>query len=242
MEAQMQFAMRAFLIRQPGALLPAVIAALLLGTACPALAQDEKAQAAQYAAARQAGDWPQAERLAQQLVDARPQRWEYRHDLARALLNQGKYQESVNAYQAAIPLAEVMSSSQARTDTGVMYTEMGNAYLKLHKNAEAVEAYGKAAPLAANPGVAYFNLCAVFYNMGKSVEAIGACDKAIAADPARADAYFIKGSALFGDGKVGPGGSYTVPAGTVQALEKYLSLAPNGGHAGDVREMLKALK
>ena len=37
-------------------------------------------------------------------------------------------------------------------------------------------------------------------------------------------------------------GTYTVPPGTIEALNKYLKLAPTGGHAADVQAMLDALK
>ena len=104
----------------------------------------------------------------------------------------------------------------------------------------AVSAPALADSIAA--AVPYFNACATFYNTGKMEEAIAACDKAIAIDPNKADAYFIKGSALFGNGKVGSGGKYAVPPGTVETLNKYLELAPDGGHAGDVHAMLDSLK
>jgi tetratricopeptide (TPR) repeat protein len=90
--------------------------------------------------------------------------------------------------------------------------------------------------------VTYFNSCATFYNLGKMDEAIAACDKAIALDPNKADAYFIKGSALFGNGTIDGSGKYQVPPGAVEALNKYLALAPNGPHAPDVHAMLDSLK
>jgi hypothetical protein len=93
-----------------------------------------------------------------------------------------------------------------------------------------------------NSSVSYFNACATLYNSGKMEEAIVACDKAIALDPNKADTYFIKGSALFGNGKVGTDGEYEVPPGTVEVLNKYLELAPDGGHAQDVHAMLDSLK
>ena len=95
---------------------------------------------------------------------------------------------------------------------------------------------------AGNPAVAAYNRCAMLYNAGKTDEAIAACDQAIALDPGKADAYFVKGSALYGNGKIGSGGKYEVPPGTVEALNKYLELAPNGAHAQDVHAMLDALK
>lgn len=103
---------------------------------------------------------------------------------------------------------------------------------------------GPAAAIASSTDspVSAFNACAILYNSGKMDEAIVACDKAIALDPNKADAYFVKGSALFGNGKVGAGGKYEVPPGTIEALDKYLELAPDGGHAPDVHAMLDSLK
>jgi tetratricopeptide (TPR) repeat protein len=95
---------------------------------------------------------------------------------------------------------------------------------------------------AGSPAVSAFNSCAMLYNAGKMDAAIAACDQAIALDPGKADAYFIKASALFGDAKIGSDGKYEVPPGTVEALNKYLDLAPDGGHAPDVHAMLDALK
>src|SRR5256885_4369493 len=54
----------------------------------------------------------------------------------------------------------------------LMLTNEGNAYLKLHKNTEAVAAFTKAASMDPNPGVAYFNLCATQYNAGNSEGAL----------------------------------------------------------------------
>jgi tetratricopeptide (TPR) repeat protein len=90
-----------------------------------------------------------------------------------------------------------------------------------------------------NPGTAYFNLCATQYNSGNTEGALAACDKAIAADPNRADAYFIKGSLMIAQGKMEKDGKYSAPPGTSEALNKYLELEPNGPHANDVKQMLQ---
>lgn len=101
-------------------------------------------------------------------------------------------------------------------------------------------AYEKAAAVSTNPGVAYFTICALLYNQGRMQEVVPACDKAIAADPAKADAYFIKGSALFGDARI-ENGKMVLPDGAVQALQKYLELAPSGSHVTDVKAMLTSV-
>jgi len=74
------------------------------------------------------------------------------------------------------------------------------------------------------------------------VNTLSACDKAIEGRPKKADAYFLKGSLLFGNGAVKPNGKYSVPKGTADALEKYLVLAPTGGHAEEVKQMLQTME
>ena len=91
---------------------------------------------------------------------------------------------------------------------------------------------------APDPGRAWFNLCAAAYNAGKMDEAVRDCEKAIAIDPTRADAWFIKASALYGQGTLDKANHYVLPPGTLEALRRYLTLAPDGPHAADVKAML----
>ncbi len=99
------------------------------------------------------------------------------------------------------------------------------------------------APASADPNAAtaWFNLCATAYNTGDTEAALKACDRAIAADPGKADAWFIKGSVLFGMAPLDRAGRMAAPPGTTQTLQKYLEIAPSGAHAGDVKEMLDYL-
>jgi tetratricopeptide (TPR) repeat protein len=97
-----------------------------------------------------------------------------------------------------------------------------------------------AAASAAYPAMPYFNLCATYYNLRRSQEALTACDQAIASDPAMADAYYIKASILFGQGQIDHG-KYAVPPGATEALNKYLEYAPFGEHARTVRDMIDQL-
>ena len=117
-----------------------------------------------------------------------------------------------------------------------------DALIKLKRTDEAIAAYTSAAALDPHPAVAYFNLCATQYNVGNMTGAATACDEAIKADPTKADAYFIKGSALYGNGTLDATNTYVVPPGTLEALRKYLKLAPKGAHVADVQAMLDALK
>ncbi|HEY6272464.1 MAG TPA: tetratricopeptide repeat protein [Terriglobales bacterium] len=209
----------------------------------------------QYNAAAAAKDWKSAVPPLQGMIAADPTRWEYLQALGNAQLNEGDYEESIKTYEQGVTVAQGYVSgttardpknpnsdpAKAKAGIGQMYASQGSAYLKLHKNEEAIAAFNKAAELDPNPAVAYFNICATQYNVGNMAGAAAACDKAIAADPNKADAYFIKGSALYGDGKLDANNKYVVPPGTAEALNKYLALAPDGGHAADVKAMLEAI-
>jgi tetratricopeptide (TPR) repeat protein len=209
-------------------------------------AESENTLIAQLNPAMQSQNWTAAEPLLLQLIEINPARWEYIQALGNAQLSQGKYDDAVASYEKGISIAQNTTDPKAdaakiKAGLGQMLTNEGNAYLKLKKNPEAIAAYNKAAELSSNPGVAYFNICATQYNTGNMAGAVTACDKAIAADPNKADAYFIKGSSLYGNGKLDAQNKYVVPPGTAEALNKYLELAPDGAHAADVKAMLEAV-
>ena len=88
-----------------------------------------------------------------------------------------------------------------------------------------------------NPSLAYYNLCAVEYNANKILDAVNACERSIAADPTRADAWFFKGAALY---KAGP--TTTSKGDTVAALNKYLELDPKGSHVSEAKTMLETVQ
>jgi len=176
------------------------------------------------------------------IAEAQTPSWASDQATADADMANGQYQDAVALYARAIAAAESGQPDAAtKAQISKMLVNEGNCFLKLHRTDEATAAYEKAVPLSPTPAVAYFNLCATYYNTGKTAGAMAACDKAIAFNPNKADAYFIKGSLLFGDAQI-VGGKYKVPPGTVEALNKYLALAPTGAHAGDVKQMLDALK
>jgi tetratricopeptide (TPR) repeat protein len=229
-----------------------VLPLLAVMAAVPATAQEKAARndeiVTQVNAAMSAKDWKRAKDLLPQLIAGDPDRWEYYQWLGNAQLNLGEHADAATTYAQGIRKAEIQSGSVSdpdkakalRAGIGQMLVGQGNAYLKLRRTDEAMAAYGKAAEADPNPGLAYFNLCATAYNLGNMERAAQACEKSIQADPGRADAYFIKGSVLFARGTLDKQGKYLVPPGTVEALRKYLELAPNGSHANDVKAMLEA--
>ena len=196
-----------------------------------------------------AKDWQGAISPLQQLIAADPSNWQNYSGLGDAQLHLGQYDQAIETYEKGIHAAESNttvdpknpSTDPVKKTTGIarMLTSEGNCYLKLKNIKEAIAAYSKAAALDRNPGVAYFNLCATMYNTGDADGAISACDRAIAADPNKADAYFIKGSLLIAGSTTDKKGNVQAPPGTVETLKKYLELAPNGPHAKDVKDMLE---
>lgn len=195
-----------------------------------------------------AKNWQEAQGPLTQLVAIDPTNWQYQSALGDTYLNLGQFDQAVDVYQKGIQAAEANTPvdpknpatdpAKKKIGEAKMLTNQGNAYLKLHKNAEATADFTKAASMDPNPGVAYWNLCATNYNTGNVEGALDACDKAIAADPNRADAYFIKGSLLIAGSKTDPSGKVEAPPGTAEALNKYLELQPDGPHAADVKQML----
>jgi tetratricopeptide (TPR) repeat protein len=199
-----------------------------------------------FNAAIAAKNWAAAEIAASKLVELEP-RSEYYGGLAAAQFNAGKYEAAAASFETSVAKAGSWADVKAadvatRRRLGWALANEGNAYLKLKRNDDALKAYMRSAELAPEPGLAYFNLCATEYDLGNMDEALGACSKTISVDPTRADAWFIKGSLLIGNSTTGANGKMIAPAGTREALEKYLELAPNGPHAADVKEMLNFLK
>ena len=211
-------------------------------------AVNENTLIAQLNPAMQSKNWAAAEPLLQQLIAINPNRWDYLRGLGDAQAGLEKYDDAIATYDKAIPLAENAAKggsadkkedpAKAKAAMAAMLNSEGNVYTKLKKNDKAIEAYTKAAEVDPNPATAFFNLCATQYNSGNTQGATAACDKAIAADPNRADAYFIKGSLMMGESKQGKDGKLEAPEGTAEALNKYLQLAPDGPHANDVKQML----
>jgi tetratricopeptide (TPR) repeat protein len=201
----------------------------------------------QYSAAQTAKNWQQASDVLTQMIAADPTRWDFQKAQGDMQFNLEKYDEAVASYEKAAPLGETAKNDpkadpvKTKSLLAQLYTNEGNAYLKLKKSPEAIAAFTKAAEMDPNPGIAYYNLCATQYNTGNTEGALAACDKAIAADPTKADAYFIKGSLLLGSSTMDKQGKLQAPPGTAEALNKYLEIDPSGGHAADVKEMLAAI-
>jgi len=83
---------------------------------------------------------------------------------------------------------------------------------------------------------------ATLLNANDDDDAAVAADKAITADPTKADAYYIKGQALIVKATVDPKtNKITVPPGCVEAYQKYLELVPTGPRSDEVKGILTGI-
>jgi tetratricopeptide (TPR) repeat protein len=154
-----------------------------------------------------------------------------------------KPKDALEAYEKGVATAQ--KSLEAQPDTGIvksglgqMLNSEGNLLLQLKRPDDAIAVFVQAAKVAVYPAMPYFNLCAIYYNQKRSQDALAACDQALSSDPTMADAYYIKGSILFGQGRE-ERGQYVVPPGTIESLNNYLKYAPFGDHARVVQDMIK---
>jgi tetratricopeptide (TPR) repeat protein len=90
-------------------------------------------------------------------------------------------------------------------------------------------------------GQYYYNLGAMLVNAGQSEPAGQAFKKAIELDPNHADSYYQLGVYLIGKASFAADGKVTPVAGTVEAFQKYLQLAPTGQFADSAKGMLASL-
>ncbi len=144
------------------------------------------------------------------------------------------YDKAVDAYQKAI---------EAKPDDATYYNNLGNVYATMGKTTEAAEEFQKAAEMDPTHAARYyFNYGAVMYNMGNMDDSATALRKAIELDPNFADAHFWLGQALVGKATLTPDGKVIAVDGTVEALETYLKLEPNGKNAAAAQQLLQTVQ
>ena len=161
-----------------------------------------------------------------------------------------QYTEAYNDFRKAVELrkaapapADAAKVQQSNLSMAVYYDNLGAAAGRVGKMDEVTQDYEQAVQL--DPGGAaryYFNLGVVLHNSAIDNDgrkkAADAFDKAITADPTKAEAYFLKGSDLLGLATTDPAGKLIPVPGTVEALQKYLELQPTGPNAEAAKGML----
>jgi len=164
------------------------------------------------------------------------------------------YNDAATDYQKAIDLREKLYQTDPAKKTpdstkvlAQFYNNMGKAAAMAGKTDDMTKAYTQAAQLdPANAGMYYFNLGATLTNLNTKGDAtmrdaaVAAFDKALAADPSRADAYYWKGTNLIQAATL-QDNKMVAPNGTAEAFQKYLELQPTGPHAEEAKAMLTSL-
>jgi tetratricopeptide (TPR) repeat protein len=157
--------------------------------------------------------------------------------LGDASLGMKDYKGCIDAYTKAIDLQNQKKPNPQIASRWL--SNLGNCQARSGDVAGAQSSFDKAAqedPTFA--AQAYFNEGAILTNAGKADEANAAFDKAIAADPTKAEAYYQKGVNLTGKATTDKTGKVIPAPGTVQALQKYLELAPDGPNAQAAKDIL----
>jgi tetratricopeptide (TPR) repeat protein len=190
------------------------------------------------------GNWDQAITILQEASQVDPNQdlvWAYLGDAQRGAASKATdaaqrtqlYQGAIESYQKALAL---------KPNTGTYMAGLGQAYAKTNQVDKAVEQYNGAVQAdPPNAAAYYFNEGAALTNAGKLDEANAAFDKSLQLDPNRAEAYYWKGVNGIGKASVGKDGKMTAPAGTEEAFNKYLEMAPTGRYAAEAKSMLASI-
>jgi tetratricopeptide (TPR) repeat protein len=94
----------------------------------------------------------------------------------------------------------------------------------------------------AGGGRYHYNLGAILVDNNQTDRALEEFKKSFTADPNYAEAYFYYGSTLIGKATMDATGTKMIaPAGTAEALQKYLQLKPNGPNAESAKQLIAAL-
>ena len=145
---------------------------------------------------------------------------------------EGDLAKAADAYQKAIAI---------KGDDSAYHNNYALVLAQQKKFDEAQAELTKAAQIdPANAGKYYFNLGAVYVNTGNSDPATASFKKAIELDPNYAEAYYQYGLSLMGKATI-DNGKTVAPAGTQEAFQKYLELAPSGPNAETSKAMLASM-
>jgi tetratricopeptide (TPR) repeat protein len=144
------------------------------------------------------------------------------------------YTKAIDNYKKAIAI---------KADDASYHNNYGLALANMGNPAEAQAELTQAANLdPTNAGQYFFNLGAVLVNRGAMKEAAEAFTKSTQTTPPYVEGYYQMGVTLIGMATVDPKtGAMVPPDGTREALEKYLTAAPNGPNAAGAKALLDSL-
>lgn len=190
-------------------------------------------------AARKAGNFDEAITLDTQATVAKPDVGLTWYELGDSQLGGKKYDAAVVSYKKAL---EVMGTEKTPKPEVLAATNnnLGEALARSGKTNDAIGAYEAAAKADPTQAAMYYsNEAIVLFKTNQGDLAAAAADKAIAADPKKAIAYYIKGWALVQHATVDPKtGKIQLPPGCAAAYDEFLELNPTGPLADDARSIL----
>jgi tetratricopeptide (TPR) repeat protein len=146
--------------------------------------------------------------------------------------------------QAAVDkgIAAYGKAVEIKVDDANYHNNYALALAKGKKLDQAQAELTKAAQLdPPQAGKYYYNLGAVYVNTQQNDAAEGAFKKAIELDPNYADAYYQEALVLMNKVSLDKDGKMIAPPGTIDALQKYLSLKPDGSNAEGAKAILEQL-
>ena len=152
------------------------------------------------------------------------------HNIGLANLELGQIDEAEVAFKQALEL---------RADNAASYTGLAGIYNAQRRFDEAAEMSAEAARLsgggagAATDPVAVYNQGVIYWNAGNFPMAKEQFEQAVALDPNNADAHYQLAMASLNLGDM---------TSAVEALEKYIEIAPDGQNADQARGMVQQLK
>ncbi|MCU1336269.1 MAG: tetratricopeptide repeat protein [Bryobacterales bacterium] len=143
------------------------------------------------------------------------------------------FEKGIAAYAKAVEI---------KVDDANYHNNYALALAKGKKMEQAQAELTKAAQLdPPQAGKYYYNLGAVYVNTGQNEAAEGAFKKAIELDPTYADAFYQYALVLMNKVSLDKDGKMVAPPGTTDALQKYLSLRPDGQNAEGAKAILEQL-
>jgi tetratricopeptide (TPR) repeat protein len=151
------------------------------------------------------------------------------HNIGLANLELGQMDEAEVAFKQALEL---------RADNAASYTGLAGIYNAQRRFDEAAEMSAEAARLSgggagATDPVAVYNQGVIYWNAGNFPMAKEQFEQAVALDPNNADAHYQLAMASLNLGDM---------TSAVEALEKYIEIAPDGQNADQARGMVQQLK
>lgn len=150
-----------------------------------------------------------------------------------------KFDQALENYEKALALLadepESDSVAQYNLNIGIIRAQTG----QLKPAIESMEKAAKIDPTATSR--AFYNLGVVLTNGGLVEEAIKAFKRAVKLDSKNSKAYYQLGISLVGMATFTSDGK-TIPApGTIEALETYLKLDPDGPNAAQAKSIISTL-